>query len=326
MKTLFTFFSALFLAFSLSAQTSHSIENAYPRTAKRTLATNKTQVVDTIFDYFNRSTNFYFLTAGTAGYVLGTNNFTEETAVHYDGIGVLKVSEIAVFVTYKDIVGTADSLVARAYSVGNDTLPTGTLGEGKVSMNDVDTTGFATFIPLNIQDSTTGAFMVSIDYDEMDDSVAILSNNVFNANGGPDGNGEDRTRQKLNGNTWLPVSAIWDFSGIPMDADALILPVIDYTELVSVVPAVDKGMFSVSAPFPQPAQDLVTLPYSLRAPAQVSVTLYDAQGRPVSEFAPRKVLAGDQEWTIATESFSAGIYYFHLATDFGSLMGKFIIQ
>lgn len=328
MKHTITFCLFLFASGLLFAQSPvHTIQEATPRPAYVAPSVEKTAgIVDTIYDYFDRSTDFFLLTAGTTGYTLGTNGFTEETAVHYDAIGVLKVTDIMVFVTEKEIVGDPDFLVARAYSVGNDTLPITTLGEGNLLMSQVDTSGFATFIPMSVLDSTTSDFLISIDYGNMDDSIAILSNNISSTNGGPDGNGEKRTRQKLTNGQWLPVLDIWTFGGAPMDADAMILPVIDYTEIVSVPSSISSRELSLSPPFPNPATQEVSIPFTLESAQRVEVTLYDLEGRPVWSSGIQNFTAGKQVIELETSALASGTYFFRLNAEKGALAGKFMVQ
>lgn len=334
MKKLYALLSLLAIGSLSFAQQSHSIEQAIPRTVKMTAAPvledgRTAGVVDTIYDYLDRSTDFFLLTAGSAGYTLGTNGFTREVAVHYDGLGVLKVTEAMVFFTEKEIMlGIADEIKAYAYKATADSMPGDTLGRGSISFTNIDTSGFATFIPLTIEDSVTGGFLVGIDYYDafnIDDSIAILSNNVLAANGGPDGGLERRTRQRLNNGNWIRVYDLWNFSGNPMDADAMILPVIDYTEIVGVEEAVRASELTLYPAWPNPATDLLHIPISLEKPQQVRVTLYDLDGRPVHATAPVLMGSGRNELTVPTSQLADGIYYFRLDAGKEALAGKVVV-
>lgn len=284
-------------------------------------------VVDTIFDYFNRSSTFYLLEAGTGGYTIGTNTFTEEVGVHYTALpGVTKVTEVMVFFAHKEIMlGAADSLTIRAYACGADSMPTTILGEGKVSVADCDTSNSATFIPLSILDSTSGDIFVSVNYhDNVNDTVAITANNVLTTNGGPDGNLEKRTRQYLSTDEWFRVYDIWNFGGAPMDADAMILPIVDYTEIVGIDPGMAARDLTLYPPYPNPATSSVGIRFALQHPQRVAITVYDAQGRPVLEAdaAPRP--AGDQTVDLDLQSLPAGAYYYTVQAERGVLAGKFL--
>lgn len=333
MRNLFTL--CLFFAFSAAAfaQQSHDITHieARPAHLPTTLTGDKTAgIVDTLFDYYDRSTQFYLLTAGAGGYTLGTSSISRETGVHYTGLGITRVTELMVFFTAKEVMfGAADSLVAKFYDTTADSMPNTVLGSGKVSLNDIDTSGFATFIPIQGIDSTSGDFFVSIDYyddNNIDDSVAILSNNVLSSNGGPDGQGERRTRQKLNNDSWLTAWDIWNFGGSPMDADAMILPIVDYSEVVGIENAVRARELTMSTPYPQPAQHRLTIPFSLDKGQRADLVVFDPQGRPVQEVAAKSYPAGESSIDLPTSNLSAGVYYFRLQAERGTLAGKFLVQ
>lgn len=323
----------LMVPFALvQAQTPHSITEITPRSVHPSyhqLGQRTNGVVDTITDYFDRSTDFYLLNAGTGGYTLGTNTFTEELGVHYTALnGVTKITELAVFFTHKEIMlGQADSIVARAYTCSADSMPDVMIGMGKKSVADLDTAGFLTYIPLSILDSTTGDFFVSIDYDDdgnINDTVVVLSNNVLTSNGGPDGNGEKRTRQLISTGQWLRVWEIWNFGGANMDADAMILPIVDYTEIVGIEPALEARDLKLYRPYPSPATSSISVPFALRSAQHVQLTVFDSNGRPVMDSGSLNKGSGEQSIDLDLSSLANGTYYFMLKAERGVLAGKFL--
>lgn len=325
-------FLAASLAFSgLVAQTPHTITKATPKSVApeyQDFQNRTTGVVDTIFDYFDRSTAFYELTAGTGGYTIGTNSFTWEVGVHYTSLGgPTKVTELAVFFASKQIMlGAADTIVARAYTCSADSMPDVVIGEGLASVADLDTAGFLTFIPLTIFDSTSGDFFVSIDYDDngnVNDTVVILSNNVLTQQGGPDGFQEKRTRQLLSTGQWMRVWDVWNFGGANMDADAMIFPIIDYTQIVGVDQGLTARDLTLHRPYPNPAIDEINIPYTLKSAQQVQLTVFDVQGRPVKQLDSRAVSSGQHSLQVDLDGLAPGSYYFLLKADRGALMGKF---
>lgn len=335
MKKIYALLSALLLSSAAFSQQSHTITEAIPRTVHAPMPTaledgRTTGVVDTIYDYFDRATDFFLLTAGSAGYTLGTNGFTREVAVHYNAIGEVKVTELMVFFTEKEIMlGIADDIKAYAYTATSDSMPGDTLGRGSISMTDIDTSGFATFIPMTIEDSTLGDFLVSIDYYDnfnIDDSIAILSTNVLAANGGPDGGQEKRTRQRLSNGNWLRCWEIWNFGGAQFDADAMILPIVDYTEIVGVDDAVQATNLTLRPAYPNPVANLLHVPFELAEAAPVQLMVFDASGRPVYKSEVRKMAPGAQELTVSTSEYAAGVYYFRLLAGTDALAGKIIVE
>lgn len=334
MKKIYALLAALALCSIATAQSSHPITQAVPRHIEHGVQASiedgrTTGVVDTLRDYLDRATDYFLLTAGSSGYTLGTNGFTREVAVHYNAIGVVKVTELMVFFTHKEIMlGIPDNIAAYAYKATADSMPGDTMGRGTVSFTDIDTAGFATFIPMSIEDSTSGDFLVSIDYYDnfnIDDSIAILSSNVLTTNGGPDGAGEMRTRQRLNNGNWLRCYNIWNFGGNPFDADAMIIPIVDYTEIVGVEDAVQASQLTMYPAWPNPATEILHLPFSLSSPQSVQLTLFDANGRPVYSDKARKMGTGEHELTLSTSEFPAGVYYFRLAAGKDVLAGKIMV-
>ncbi|MEM7036335.1 MAG: T9SS type A sorting domain-containing protein [Bacteroidota bacterium] len=288
---------------------------------QRHAAVHKTAVVDTLDDYLVRGTNFYLLTADTLGYVLGTNSITAETGVHYDGLGATTVNELMVFFSHKTVMGgSADSLTARVYQTAADSVPDTLLSVAKVSVDDVEVSGFATFIPFANPGTATGDFMVSILHDpaQMDDTVAITSTDPLTG----DGQGEQRTRQ-FGSSGWEAAWDRWYFGGNPYNADALIIPIVDFT--VGVAAPGASGTF-LEAPYPQPAGVQVHLPYHLANAGAHAIQIFDARGRRVKRSARMDKSTGPQVWTVETAELPAGQYYFVLTTADVRLGGKFFIQ
>ncbi len=175
-------------------------------------------------------------------------------------------------------------------------------------------------------DSTTGDFLVSINYDNgnlINDTIVILSNNVLTSGGGPDGFGEKRTRQLLSGNNWSRVWDIWNFGGNNMDADAMIFPIVDYNEIVGVEPALVARDLTLYRPYPNPAISHMTIPFSLKSAQKVQVVIFDVQGRPVKETAVMSKGSGEQEIQLDLNGLVAGTYYYLLKAERGTLAGKF---
>ncbi len=316
----------------IQAQSPYTITKIVPRAVQPDFFQMNQRIsgyVDTITDFYDRSTDFYLLSAGEGGYTLGTNSFTEEVGVHYTALnGVTKITELAVYFTHKQIMfGQADSIVAKAYTCTPDSMPDVVIGIGKKSVADLDTAGFLTFIPLTVLDSTSGDFFVSINYrgdSSINDTVVILSNNVLTSNGGPDGYGEKRTRQLASTGQWFRVWDIWNFGGANMDADAMILPIVDYNEIVGLKSGLVAGDLSLYRPFPNPSTSSVKVPFSLKSSQKVRLTVFDISGKPVMDTGLLAKNAGEQSIELDLGSLAFGTYYFILNAQRGVLAGKFI--
>lgn len=285
-------------------------------------------VVDTLDDYIVRATAFYTLTA-QGGYVLGTLNGLLETAEHYDNPGgATTVSEVIIFAAAKAIMGAGpDSITVNVYPAGLDSMPLGLpAASGKFSMADFDTTGGATFVPMTMSNALTGGFLVSVVHDLAagDDTLAILSSNVLAQGGGPDGAGEKRLRQNT-AQGWARGWDLWTIANANLDADAMIIPIVDVTA-VGVDPNAPLSGFQMFRAYPNPAVNELRIPYSIDATQQVNMMLIDATGRIVMQEKGGDQAAGAHEWQLNTSELAAGTYYYILSAGSQQLGGKFVQQ
>lgn len=275
------------------------------------------QVADTITDYLARATGFYNLSAGSNGYVLGTG-ITTETAMHYDNVGTMRVTELMVFFAHKNEVGNADMITGHVYAAGADSLPAGNaLGSGQVSVTTIDVSGFPTFIPLSNYTPQAGGFVVSVEYGNIDDTVAITSTNPTAQSGGPDGNGERRCSQNTQIG-WLHAADIWTIAQAPYDADALIIPIVDINS--STGPALIGGV-SVSQAFPSPALNNVAINLSSANTQDVAFNVYNSNGQIVHT--ANYTVNGSQQINLDVTDWAAGNYYYTVATSEGTIGSKF---
>jgi hypothetical protein len=324
MKSTFTI--SLFLLAGLGVFAQRDITGAEVRAlAPLPTATNKVTTVDTITTYLDRATAYYLLSAGSSGYVLGTSSVTSETAVHYDALGTTVVTEVMIYFADKEVMSTADSLIANVYAAGLDSMPLVNIGSGKFSVDDIDTSGFPIFVPVAAS-ATVGDFCVSVQYagGTIDDSVAIMSTNPVAQGGGPDGNGEKRCRQ-LTTLGWLRAAEIWTIAGNPYDADALIVPIVDFTA-VGVNGHVGKAGLNLYPSFPNPASDLHNIVISTDVTEDITIVVYDRMGRTVATETYAQLGAGKHTLSLATDNWAAGTYFFMVSNGRASLASKFAVQ
>jgi hypothetical protein len=333
MKKIYASLIALAAGSSLFAQ--HSVTGLNQVQAPQmVMSSSKVVTVDTITTYFDRNSGFYILTAGSTGYVLGTNGFTTETAEHYDDLGgATTVTELMVYFVDKEIMGAADDLVGKVYNVGADSLPTTLVAFGSVSVTDIDTSGFPTFIPMTSSTGTVsaGGFVVSVDYSGGDDSVAILSTSPIPPGAGSpaDGAGERRCLQNTTAG-WDQAGDIWTFTLAPpigtiaFDADALILPIVDIGP-VAVNPSVSTKEFTLKGAYPNPAVTYTNIRYTLPSDNTVSVKVFDTRGMVVASVEGLAKTAGEHEFTLDVSQFAAGNYYYQFSTENSSLISKFVV-
>lgn len=282
-----------------------------------------TGVIDTITDYIDRSTAFYILTAGSAGYVFGTNNLTFETGMHYDAQGAAAtVSELMVYFVHKNITGTSDMMTGSVYAVNTDSTPNGpALATGTFSLDDVDTTGSPTFILLNNGTGlVTGDFMVSIDYNPTtyDDTLVILANNPTS-----DGNGERRSFQ-LTTNGWLNAADIWTFGGNPLDGDAIICPIVDVVP-TGIADGITQNGLTLKSHYPNPATAYINIPFAVDRTRDVQIVVFDQQGRVMADTGLLSKSAGDHTSVLNISDWAAGKYYYSIQSEGARWTSRFVV-
>lgn len=308
-----------------SASAQQAITTMTPRTIGASNIGNPSvlNVIDTIDTYLQRATAFYTLTAGSSGYVLGTSNITTETACHYTTVGNARVTELMVFFGEKVIMGNADMLTGKVYAAGTDSMPTTTLGTGQVSMSNVDTAGFPTFIPITSPTFHNGDFLVSIEYGTIDDSVMIFSTNPLTTSGGPDGAGEKRCRQNTTLG-WLRAAEIWTIGGNAYDADAMILPIVDIQTGIGNTASMNG--FTLSAAYPSPATDVVNFNFGISTSQEVNLVVYNQLGQTVAEQNLGQLAAGKHTHQLNSNELPAGNYFFVLTGENGRIGSKFTVS
>ena len=318
-------------SFSQQRISAEALEVKKPQRCQAALKTSglDTLGMDTLTTFFDRATGYYFLTAGSQGYVLGTNDFTTEVGQLYDPVGsLIEVTDLMVYFVHKEYVGTtSDSISANAWSVDGDTLPTSLLASAKYAVEDLDTSGFATVIPLNVASPTSGQFLVSIDYDPatIQDTVVLYSTNPTNSGGGPDGLGERRVRQKTTLG-WSAAEDLWDIAGNAYNADVLIIPIINCLPPTGIESGVNAGGLILRTHYPNPADKSLTISYALDKESSVIIRVFDTAGRIIYETTSLSPGKGEHGYTLNTEQMSSGTYYYTVTAGRARIGSKFIIS
>lgn len=319
----------LLLSFVVAGGVSLSAQQPVSAVAQRNIATSGIgnpsvqNYFDTIDTYLLRATAFYTLTAGSSGYVLGSGNVTTETGCHYSTVGNARVTELMIYCGVKTIIGNPDMLRGNVYDAGVDSMPTTSLASGQVSMSNVDTAGFPTFIPITNPVFHNGDFVVSVEYGSIDDSVMIMSTNPLTTSGGPDGAGEKRVRQNTSLG-WLRAADIWTIGGNAYDADALILPIVEIQ--TGVGNAISLNGFTLQAAWPSPATDAVNFNFGIASAQEVNLVVYNQLGQTVAEQNLGQLAAGKHTHQLNSTTLPAGNYYFVLTGETGRIGSKFTVS
>lgn len=94
---------------------------------------------------------------------------------------------------------------------------------------------------------------------------------------------------------------------------------IDFSNLV--VADIKNPKLSI---YPNPFTDQVTIVYDLKTSSDVSVLLYDLNGRIVKNVQKAKQKSGENQLKIETKDLKAGVYFYNLKSNSGQVTGKLI--
>ncbi len=97
----------------------------------------------------------------------------------------------------------------------------------------------------------------------------------------------------------------------------------DVTTIVDVEDLVSSESFRV---FPNPAQDFVSVEFSLVEATEMTVALYDALGQQVKTVATANYVAGANNLTINTADLATGVYVLTLQTDEGNISRRITVS
>lgn len=77
--------------------------------------------------------------------------------------------------------------------------------------------------------------------------------------------------------------------------------------------------------FPNPAAAVVTIAYSLPHTTNMTITLYDIQGRQLQRLEDGVKAAGDHTLSVDLRTYPTGLYFYHLQTPDTEQIGRFVI-
>lgn len=340
MKRLLSFTFSLFFALPfLSAQTS-TMEVTGSRDVQAVdgfQAVDKVQMGrDTIWDYTTRATGYTIYGGGTNGYVFGLgsdgsgNVVSDEIAVHFDWSVPATVTEVYMWVGAKNVTPPSDVIGCKLYASQPDSLPGQLLALGNANMAFIDSTStvtFNTFAGFNLfvfdqgTPDVTSDFLVGLSFAGNDDTLGLVST--------VQGDGLNERRAKLLlspqfGGTWISADDFWTIGGFPLNADPIIVPVLELAPM-----ALDEGFNQKNLHFmpayPNPATDQTTLRYSLKTADNFQVSILDVTGRTVYDSGTKFETAGDHELTIDVSDWPQGKYFYTVRTDETSITSRFFV-
>lgn len=175
-------------------------------------------------DPVNNATGYQLFASTNGGFLIGTNGYGDlEKGICYIPPGPGVVTEVWVNFGAKEKVGPADTYQARIYNDANaNNLPDGaSIGTTTFTTDSVDTSNAWTIIKFGTPVPISGGFCIGIEVDNVtnNDTLGIVHNKAG------DGKGLKKSWERWSDNTLKPINdpLTWE-----LDADAIILPVINY--------------------------------------------------------------------------------------------------
>lgn len=285
--------------------------------------------IDTIDNYFLRATNIVTPPAPVGGYAFGmgyddvgapfdTILMTECVGNYYDSIGIALVSEVLIWFTDVQFVGGPDELNVRVYEAKADSMPQWPLlARTYFDLDDVTLNGWTAISVLEDSGQISEDFFVALYYnaDGIDDTFGIASNDpAFN-----DGMGEKRTRVRLDGvGVWVRAFDLYN----GLDADVMIIPVVDFTVGSN---ELQLPGLHLSAPYPNPATEEVTLSYELDKAQDIRITGFGLDGKLFYDSGTIAGTPGANQLILDVSDLPAGNYYYSVFTSGKRLTSKIAV-
>src|SRR6185436_13568863 len=163
----------------------------------------------------------------------------------------------------------------------------------------------------------TSDFLASFSYAGIDDTIGLVCSDP----GMNDGAGEKRARYKFSvafGGNWTNISDVYNGG---LDADVMIIPIVD---IASGVSQFEAKSFSLKPIYPSPAKEYIHLDYTLKEKVTPSYSIMDKSGR----IAHSEILSGNGDHvvhSINVSDLSAGTYYLTFKAGTTSLTQKFSV-
>ncbi len=96
--------------------------------------------------------------------------------------------------------------------------------------------------------------------------------------------------------------------------------------VLSVTALNESGPVELQMAFPNPSKGITCLPVTVKYPTQLSVSIYDIEGKKVKEIFNNYVAPGVKNCFVNTQSFLPGVYFFVVQTDHGKHYQKLIVK
>jgi len=159
------------------------------------------------------------------------------------------------------------------------------------------------FSSFNVLDGETYSFSIT--------AVGEQTDNIFGFNGDPYPGGSTFT---INNGAVTTFGSDLNFSILTFEDDGV----------VSVTQAEDLSI-RLNDAYPNPASGTFTVPYSLDQSREVTIQLYDLNGRQLKRVVKGRQPAGTYQEEVNVADLSAGLYFYGIQTESGLSMTKRIV-
>lgn len=122
---------------------------------------------------------------------------------------------------------------------------------------------------------------------------------------------------------YISTDATWYTNGVSMAVEGVFGRVAASNSSVS---ELENGVFKFGAVYPNPAQNELNLPYTLKTNAEVKINVRDLTGRLVYELAAQQQNAGDQLLSMPLDQMRSGVYFVELLANGQLSRQKFVVN
>lgn len=289
--------------------------------------TNDT-IFPTAFGLPCASTVTFYTITGQWGYLLGTNAFGDlEKAQRMDYSTNADVTVLEIWSYFPVATAVGDGTVQfNLYETTATSTPGTKLGETTpIRVSGLTVSDSA--LEVNIF-PVVGNVVISGDssfYASLDISALYATGDTVSLYCAPEDCGDSTsTYERWSDQNWYSFN---DTNGWDLVTDILLDAVISFDETAaSIDDYIRQGGLKIHPPYPNPAQELITLPYSLDRSAEVSLTLYDSQGRRLQQRQIGTMAPGEHEFSLHTAELPAGYYVYQLDAGNDRLLSRFTVQ
>lgn len=299
---------------------------------------NHDRLVDTIFTYFNRSSSFILWGSIDGGNIFGTayadvaqqgnppdiRPINDGIGNHYNGLGQdIQILEVISWIAEADVMGgSADTIYARVYNAGSDSMPTNLVGFGTATTNDVTASQNLVWSSIPVDQGTgivSGDFVISWEFPGMDDTLGIVANDTM------DGANQFRPKLLLSsdfGGTWEYVFSIWQGS---WNVDVMMLPIFDDNPVVGRSTDINVNGLHVRPSYPNPSNTNTTIWYDLDQNQDVQVKVFDQMGRDLFNTGVQSMQPGTHEVVVDVTNWANGKYYYQVIAGGKAFTSRIIV-